>query len=161
MGTSTSACNATQLNSKPITEFGLHCGESVDVFLRPMKGDHIHYAFVTYIDGKMLGIPYDVAPLTSPYEGKPLPPLVEVTKRFDYHIAQVVSVHSFVRLSFSIEKIRLNISKLFTTFSFSPFQSGRTLAYTVATLDGLDTASFIFTSARLGTGTSALFVILI
>lgn len=91
VGTSTSSCNATEVNNKPITDFGLHCGESVDVFLRPMKGDHIHYAFVTYIDGKMLGIPYDVAPLTSPYEGKPLPPLADVTKRFDYHIAQVVS----------------------------------------------------------------------
>jgi len=93
IGTSSTACNASEVNSQPLSFFGATCGIQVNVLLRPMKGDHIHIAFSIYIDGLLVDLPFDRPQVESIYEGNQYqsPEIVA------YHILQTfphVGIHS-------------------------------------------------------------------
>eukprot|EP00128_Syssomonas_multiformis_P001410 Colp12_sorted_trinity150504_noHs@8513 len=55
-----------------LTENGINPSNTMNVLLRPLKGDHIHYIFEIYVKGKKLAKLYDRPVQQQVYEGKHL-----------------------------------------------------------------------------------------
>lgn len=93
VGATSSWKNANMLNAKSLISLNVRCGDVINAHLRPMKGDHIHYAFGIYILEELLDPLYDQGWVSETYadEGLEYPVTFAdlLTKLNETHITQL------------------------------------------------------------------------
>ena len=75
-----------------MAEAGIRPDDIITVQVRPLRGDHIHYAFATYVHGQLVDILWDAdwmgAAFASEGERYPLDFSNLTEGMYDYHITQ-------------------------------------------------------------------------